>query len=358
MVQFEKSFTSSPYLTGQTQLQITYNPSYPDIGTGQWGIDTVHITFQVGTNDYDPGNGWKATTQPDGTLTRLTQYIVYQKASIYISINVLRGWCFVSFNAARLIHEDRLCLLDPDLFTSEIQKLLVFLFPYVSSLMIWNKHQNPLVLNPNWQEHVYLQRLDIAANLENLSKQTFHDLKMAKIPRQNKLMIIESPSGVQTICMFTKGEGQRKIYDKSTELWKNHEIFTPYQVHRFESQLQSSRLDPLKNLALINRTYIWQLLKQHWEEAGFRLHNSSDQLKDAIKLLYPRIGARIILHLENKSAGKMPAFTKPTTRKYERIIADTEKLINPQRTVDSYLELENLIKKQPAIRVNSLGYIA
>lgn len=358
MVHQEKSFTSSPYLTGQTQLQITYNPKYEDISQSQWGIDTVHITFPVSMKDYDPGNSWRATTQPDGTLSRLSQSVKYQNQHVFISINVTKGWCFVAFNAAKLVHTDHLSLLDPDQLVLEVQKLLVFLFPYVSSSLIWNRNNSTVVFNPQWQEHLHLQRLDIAINLGNLSKKTFHDLKRAKIPRQNKSVIYESPNGVETISMFTKGQGQRKIYDKTHELKKVHKVIMPYQVHRFEAQLQNTRLEPVKKLEAINRSLVWQLLKQHWEEAGFRLHTATDQLKDAIQLLYPKIGQRIIGYLRNKEDGKLATVTKPTIRKYEKIIQKTEMLIDPKISPTNFLELENLIKNNVAIPVNSVGHIA
>ena len=59
MVAPEKSFTSNPYLTGQNQLQIAYNPIYPNISDSQWGIDSVSITFLVGIDHYDLSAGWQ-----------------------------------------------------------------------------------------------------------------------------------------------------------------------------------------------------------------------------------------------------------------------------------------------------------
>ena len=353
MVTSEKNFASNPYLTGQNQLQITYKPAYPDISNSQWGIDTVNITFPVGLGDYDPRNGWRASTQADGTLTRLSQKIQYRNQDVFVSINVIKGWCFISFNAAKFVHSDHISLLDPDFLISEIKTMLIFLFPFVSSSRIWNKHRSPISFYPNWHEELNLKRLDITINLEGVSKQNFHDLKRGKIPRSNKRAIFESPIGVETISIFTHGEGHRKIYDKTNQLRKIQKRSISKQVHRFEVQLQNSRLTPVKKLTRINRTLVWELLKQHWEEAGFRLHSATDQLKDAIQLLYPTIGNRINGYLNNKEDGKLPTITPPTKRKYEKIIQETEKLIDPKLSGKNFLELENLIKKHEAIPVNS-----
>jgi hypothetical protein len=354
MVHQEKSFTSNLYLTGQNQLQITYSPSYPDISNSQWGIDSVSITFLVGIDDYDLGAGWQKAYSKYNMHTGYRKEVHYKGQSIFLYVS-LSGRCTVRFNAAKLVHQDPLNLLDPDLFLEEIEHLLIFLFPYVSSFRIWKKYQAPVVMHTDWLSQINLSRLDIAINLETVTKANLEQLELAKIPRSNMKVIFKVPSRTLTIDVRTKNEGKDQIYDKTHELALEQKIKISRQVHRFETQLRGSRVKKGIKLAQISRTSIWLLLVERWRKAGFEVVQVSQQLINAILDLEPRIGKSIVEYLQMKQARLTITRSIPTIRKYEKSIKAIQETIDQNQNNKHFLELKHLFesKNQKMAPVNS-----
>ena len=354
MVAPEKCFTSNPYLTGQNQLQLTYNPVYPDISKSQWGIDSVSITFLVGIDDYDLSAGWQKAYSKYNMHTGYKREVDYKGQSLYLYVS-LSGRCTVRFNAAKLVHHDPLKLLDPDLFLEEIELLLIFLFPYVSSFRIWKKYQSPIAMHTDWLSQINLSRLDIAINLETVTKANLEQLELSKIPRSNMKVIFKVPSRTLTIEVKTKNEGKDHIYDKTHELALEHKIKINKQVHRFETQLRGSRVKKGIELAQINRTSIWLLLVERWRKAGFEVVQVSQQLIDAILDLEPRLGKSIVEYLQMKQARLTITRSIPTIRKYEKSIKAIQETIDQNQNNKHFLDLKYLFesKKQKMAPVNS-----
>jgi hypothetical protein len=354
MVHQEKSFSSNPYLTGQNQLQLTYNPVYPDISNSQWGIDSVSITFLVGIDDYDLSAGWQKAYSRYNMHTGYKKEVDYKGQSIYLYVS-LSGRCTVRFNAAKLIHHNPLKLLDPALFLEEIERLLTFLFPYVSSFRIWKKYQAPVAMHSDWLSQINLSRLDLAINLETVTKANLEQLELAKIPRSNMKVVFKIPSRTLTIDVRTKNEGKDQIYDKTHELALEHKIKINMQVHRFETQLRGSRVKKGIKLAQINRTSIWLLLVERWRKAGFEVVQVSQQLIDAILDLEPRIGKSIVNYLKMKQARMTITLSDPTIRKYEKVIKAIQETIDQNQNNKHFLDLKHLFesKKQKMAPVNS-----
>jgi len=344
MVYHEKNLSLSSYLTGLTQRQITYKPNYPDITDSQWGIDTVSITFQVGSGDYDLSDGWKQERDSFGKLICYRRFIEYRGTSITLTIYTT-GWCVVNFNAARLVHPDPLKLLDPDQLSQEIENLILFLFPFVSSFRIWRKYRNPVERYPDWYEQIRLSRLDVAINLRNVTKANLHDLEMARVPGQNIKVIYKKTKMTTTIEIHTESQGKDHIYDKTYQLYRKLGIKIPEKVHRFEAQLKDARLRRSIRLSQINRLNVWGLLKERWEKAGFRVIQVSKKLKDLILLEHPRIGESIVSYLEMKAKGIEPNISDPTERKYLNLITQAQEKIDKTQSKNHLLELESLISK-------------
>jgi len=342
------------FLTGQNQLQLTYNPVYPDISTSQWGIDSVSITFLVGKTDYDLSAGWKKAYNRYNMHTGYKKEVAYKGQSIYLYVS-LTGRCTVRFNAAKLVHQDPLNLLDPDLFLDEIEELIVFLFPFVSSFRIWKKHHSPVVMHDDWLSQINLSRLDIAINLETVTKANLEQLELAKIPRSNMKVIFKVPSKTLTIEIKTKNEGKDHIYDKTRELDLVHKVKINKQVHRFETQLRGSRVKKGIKLAQINRTNIWLLLLERWRKAGFEVVQVSQQLIDAILDLEPTIGKSIVNYIQMKQARMTITLSDPTIRKYEKSIKAIQETIDQNQNNKHFLDLKHLFesKKQKMAPVNS-----
>ena len=198
MAQPEKNFSLSPLLTGPTQHQITYKPNHPDISDNQWGVDTVTITFLVGKGDYDLSDGWQKSKDSYGKLTCYRRYLDYRGTYLALTIYTT-GWCAVNFNAARLVHSDPLKLLDPDSLLKEIENIILFLFPFVSSYQIWQKYRDSIDLYPDWLMHVRLSRLDVAINLRNVTRANLLDLEAARVPGQN-IKIIYKKTDRKSVC--------------------------------------------------------------------------------------------------------------------------------------------------------------
>jgi hypothetical protein len=342
------------YLTGQNQPQLTYNPVYPDISTSQWGIDSVSITFLVGTNDYDLSDGWQKAYSRYNMHTGYKKEVDYKGQFIFLFVS-LSGRCTVRFNAAKLVHQDPLKLLDPDLFLEEIESLVIFLFPYVSSFRIWKKHQSPIAMHEDWLSQINLSRLDIAINLETVTKANLEQLELAKIPRSNMKVIFKIPSKTLTIEIKSKTQGKDHLYDKTRELELEHKIKINKQVHRFETQLRGSRVKKGIKLAQINRTSIWLLLVERWRKAGFEVVQVSQQLIDAILDLEPRIGKSIVNYLQMKQARMTITLSDPTIRKYEKSIKAIQETIDQNQNNKHFLDLKYLFesKNQKMAPVNS-----
>jgi hypothetical protein len=342
------------YLTGQNQLQLTYNPVYPDISTSQWGIDSVSITFLLGTTDYDLSAGWKKAYNRYNKHTGCKKEVHYKGQSIFLYVS-LSGRCTVRFNAAKLVHQDPLNLLDPDLFLDEIKELIVFLFPYVSSFRIWKKYQSPVVMHKDWLSQINLSRLDIAINLETVTKANLRQLELAKIPRSNMKVIFKVPSKTLTIEIKTKNEGKDHIYDKTRELDLEHKVKINKQVHRFETQLRGTRVKRGIKLAQINRTNIWLLIVERWRKAGFEVVQVSQQLINAILDLEPGIGKSIVNYLQMKQARMTITLSDPTIRKYEKSIKAIQETIDQNQNNKHFLDLKYLFerKNQKMAPVNS-----
>ena len=101
---------------------------------------------------------------------------------------------------------------------------------------------------------------------------------------------------------------------------------------------------------------MWELLKERWEEAGFRVVQVSKKLKDLILLEHPRIGKSIVSYLEMKAAGIEPNLSDPTERNYIKLIKEAQERIDINQTRKHVLELEALIKntkKTKKVPVNS-----
>jgi len=344
MVYNEKNLSPSSYLTGLTQRQITYVPAYPDITDNQWGIDTVSITFQVGKGDFDLSDGWKQERDGFGKLVCYKRFVEYQ--GVYITLTIYpAGWCVVNFNAARLVHADRLKLLDPDLLHQEIENLIIFLFPFVSSFRIWRKYKNPVDRYSDWFQQIRLSRLDVAINLRNVTKANLLDLEMARVPGQNIKIIYKKTKTTTTIEIHTESQGKDHIYDKTYQLDKKIGVKISEKVHRFEAQLKDARLRRSISLAQINRLKVWELLKERWEEAGFRVVQVSKKLKDLILFEHPRIGKSIVSYLEMKAAGIEPSLSDPTERNYIKLIKEAQEEIDANQAQKHVLELEALITK-------------
>jgi hypothetical protein len=341
MVHFEKSFTSNPYLTGQNQLQLPYKPSYPDIAGSQWGVDSVAINFLVGVNDYDLKAGWYKAYNRYGAHVGFKREVAYkgQYISLFISLS---GRCTVRFNAAKLVHTNPLNLLDPAELIPEIKKLLEALFPYVSSFRIWKKYQQPLVMHQDWVSQINLSRLDIAVNLENVTPTQLHALELGKIPRSNTKVTFKIPSKTLTIELRTKNEGKDQIYDKTHELDLEKKIKISKQVHRFESQLRGKRLRSNVKLSQVNRNFIWTLLEQRWNKAGFEVIQVSPELIAAILDLEPRIGKSIVNYIHMKQARLFASISDPTRRKYENIIKSVQETLDRCNSTKNLLELRFL----------------
>ena len=354
MVHQEKSITSNPYLTGQNQLQLTYNPVYPDISKSQWGIDSVSITFLVGIDDYDLSAGWQKAYSRYNMHTGFKKEVDYKGQSIFLFVS-LSGRCTVRFNAAKLVHQDPLNLLDPDLFLEEIEHLLIFLFPHVSSFRIWKKYQSPIAMHTDWLSQINLSRLDIAINLETVTKANLEQLELAKITRSNRKGIFKVPSKTLTIEVKSKTQGKEHIYDKTHELAHEHKIKINKQVHRFETQLRDSRVKKGIKLAQINRTSIWLLLVERWRKAGFEVVQVSQQLINAILDLEPRIGKSIVEYLQMKQARMTITRSIPTIRKYEKSIKAIQETIDQSQNNKHFLDLKHLFesKNQKMAPVNS-----
>jgi hypothetical protein len=344
MVAPGKSFTSIPYLTGQNQLQLTYNPTYPDISAHQWGIDSISFTFLVGTTDYDLRSGWAESRNRTGVHVGYKLQVDYLGQPIFLFIS-LSGRCTVRLNAARLEHQDPLNLLDPDLLLEHLEKLLIFLFPYVSSFRIWKKYRSPIAMHSDWVEQINLSRLDIAANLANVTKGNLHSLELTKIPRSNTKVTFKIPSKILTIEVRTKNEGKDQIYDKTHQLALEKKIKIPLQVHRFESQLRGKRLKQNINLKSINRTAIWSLLESRWQKAGFEIVEASPELINAILDIEPRIGKSIVNYLRMKEARLSIDLSSPTISKYEKIIKLVQGIISKDNSQNHLLTLRSLFEK-------------
>jgi hypothetical protein len=344
MVYNEKNLSPSSYLTGLTQRQITYVPAYPDITDNQWGIDTVSITFQVGKGDYDLSDGWQQERNSFGKLVSYKRFVEYQ--GVYITLTIYTtGWCVVNFNAARLVHADRFKLLDPDLLHQEIENLIIFLFPFVSSFRIWRKYKNPVDRHSDWFQQIRLSRLDVAINLRNVTKANLLDLEMARVPGQNIKIIYKKTKMTTTIEINTESQGKDHIYDKRYQLNLKPGPKVSERVHRFEAQLRDARLRRSISLAQINRLSVWELLKERWKEAGFRVVQVSKKLKDLILFEHPTIGKSIVNYIEMKAAGIEPSLSDPTERNYLKLIREAQEKIDANQSQKHVLELESLITK-------------
>jgi len=344
MVYNEKNLSPSSYLTGLTQRQITYVPAYPDITDNQWGIDTVSITFQVGKGDYDLSDGWKQERDAYGKLTSHIRFVEYK--GVYIALTIYpTGWCVVNFNAARLVHADRLKLLDPELLHQEIENLIIFLFPFVSSFRIWRKYRNPVDRYSDWFQQIRLSRLDVAINLRNVTKANLLDLEMARVPGQNIKIIYKKTKMTTTIEIHTETQGKDHIYDKTHQLKLKPRPKLSEKVYRFEAQLKDARLRRSISLANVNRLKVWELLKDRWEAAGFRVVQVSKKLKDLILIEHPRVGKSIVSYLEMKAVGIEPNLSDPTERNYLKLIREAQEKIDGNQTKKHALELESLITK-------------
>jgi len=341
-------------LTGQNQLQLTYNPVYPDISTSQWGIDSVSITFLVGIGDYDLSAGWKKAYDRYNKHTGYNKEVAYKGQSIHLYVS-LGGRCTVRFNAAKLVHQDPLNLLDPDIFLDEIEELIVFLFPFVSSFRIWKKDYFPVVMQDDWLSQINLSRLDIAINLETVTKASLEQLELAKIPRSNMKVIFKIPTKTLTIEVKSTSQGKEHIYDKTHELDHEHKVKINKQVHRFETQLRGTRVKKGIKLAQINRTNIWLLLVERWRKAGFEVVQVSQQLIDTILDLEPRIGKSIVNFIQMKQARMTITLSEPTIRKYEKIIKAIQETIDQNQKNKHFLDLKHLFesKNQKMAPVNS-----
>ena len=286
--------------------------------------------------------------------TGYKQEVDYNGQSIFLFVS-LSGRCTVRFNAAKLIHQDPLKLLDPDLFLEEIESLVNFLFPYVSSFRIWKKYQSPIAMHADWLSQINLSRLDIAINFQTITKASLEQLELAKIPRSNMKVIFKIPSKTLTIEIKTKNESKDHIYDKTRELDLEHKIKINKQVHRFETQLRGSRVKKGVKLAQISRTSIWLLLLERWRKAGFEVVQVSQQLIDAILDLEPRIGKSIVNYLQMNQARMTITLSDPTIRKYEKSIKAIQETIDQNQNTKHFLDLKHLFesKNQKMAPVNS-----
>jgi hypothetical protein len=95
---------------------------------------------------------------------------------------------------------------------------------------------------------------------------------------------------------------------------------------------------------------VWELLKERWEEAGFRVVQVSKKLKDLILFEHPRIGKSIVSYLEMKAAGIEPNLSDPTERNYLKLIREAQEKIDANQSQKHVLELESLITKTKKIK--------
>jgi len=188
--------------------------------------------------------------------------------------------------------------------------------------------------------HVRLSRLDVAINLRNVTRANLLDLEAARVPGQNIKIIYKKTKKTTTVEIHSDTQGKDHIYDKTYQLDSKVGIKIPEQIHRFEAQLRGERLKNSVMLSKINRTRIWQVLKERWEKAGFRVIQVSKQLKDEILLEYPRIGKSIVNYLEMKSKGISPHISDPTERSYIKKIRAVQERLDKSKGPRNVLELE------------------
>ena len=302
----QKQQDSPTYRDGEVPLQTDCSSrDYVPESSKSWGIDTVKIAFKVDTSQCDSESPlWVGSStqnlrndQPDAQMLRGFYVLpnLTREVRVVVELYLLDGLCRMSFNAARVVFQDKEDLLPPDALKPLVEGLINALFDVVWPQFVTVTSDGEIVWDANWMQQVRISRLDLARNFEvRDSMRLRHALPLVRGKYQRQKRVYDSGGGCWTIEVPTSCVGKDKLYTKSAQLALDPDDAARMaslsgELVRFETQMMRNRLKDhgLNTLDRIDSRSTWMAMRSRWDSTGWGspLPQRGDLLKavDALK---------------------------------------------------------------------------
>ena len=293
---------------------------------GSWGIDTIEVWAHVTPDDYQINQTWKtrASISKAGEpyYTHTLKY-EYEGQTITIAINTLGNKCFISLNAAKLVHSDHLSLLAPNNLKNAFFDFLSKIKSFLSPSYIWNKSDPAKPLYTDWDQNVYVSRIDLARNF-NIPYPEFRS-SLENLPHFGKARHITEKYKKDgwSITQQTKKNGKSMLYNKTAQLLTTKNVPVAPGIYRFETQLRGNRKREagLTTLAAINNDSAWLALEKHWNATKWGQPTHLSSLYSLIVDKFPKEACQLIGYITMKELGLPPGKDPKTLKTYDLKIA-------------------------------------
>jgi len=300
---------------------------YPSLKNHQWGIDTFEFSFYVGQNDYAIDSEiWesKAWVNASGEILYFHVLIYdYRGQKVRIKIDTKKGKCYISLNAAKLVHSDPLALLDPHQLSSAIYLFLKEIKVFLSSSYIWLKRNPGQPLDKKWKTQVFITRIDLARNFSISDPSFRHSLETIEHFGKTRHITEKSKLDGWSVTQQWKASGKVTLYHKTSQL-AGMGISSTSGIYRLEHQIRKSRRNTLglKTLDDINRVSTWLALEKTWSGTKWNKFMDPQSLNSVIARKFPKKSCELIGYVQMLNEGLTPVKDPKTLKNYQLMIQE------------------------------------
>ena len=244
--------------------------------TGNWGIDTVKLTYDVDTTTVDTEHPmWKrkSTVGISSGVGETTEFIAdapFGDARARVSLSTLRGSVTWEFEAGQLAGMDRPTLLHPDALIHLVTRLIQqYEHAFLPRFVAVDHETGEISWEPDWASQVRISRLDVTRDIAvpRHLEEPFKDALASLNPRYSRGIAqrYENRDGGFTYYNPSGTQGEDRIYNKDAHMKiKGDSRFIRYRV---ESQVKRERLAKfkMKTLEQVCGDRVWKALESRWK---------------------------------------------------------------------------------------------
>lgn len=244
--------------------------------TGNWGIDTVKLTYDVDPSTVDTEHVmWKrkSTVGVSAEVGETTEFIAdaqFGDARARVSLSLLRGCVTWEFEAGQLAGLDRPMLLPPDALEHLVRPLIEqYEHVFRPSFVKVDEDTGEMTWANDWAAEVQIRRLDVTRdiavprNLESAFKEALASIN----PRYSRGVAqrYDNRDGGFTYYNPSGTQGTDRVYNKDAQMnIQGDSLFVRYRV---EAEMKRERLKRLgmETLAQVCSERVWMALESRWK---------------------------------------------------------------------------------------------
>lgn len=267
--------SNNPILTGWKPKAAKQTIKVPN--DSEWGVDWVNLRVDVDPSSIDLSSSlWTVSRsgklpEPGKVYDCYYLRLPFGETTVDVTLSIDAMRAYLKFNPSTALYGKSKKIFPPNALRALVSNLLDETYSFFIPAFDFVDGVGTIHRDPNWANQVWITRLDCARNFIIDDPFRFKNAIYNASPKNKKLKAkFEDGDAGWGVVNQTRTVGRDKVYDKDEELMRHNadEILSESEgtCFRFETQLQSSRLDTfgLRQLSQITDESVWFALEQRW----------------------------------------------------------------------------------------------